>query len=59
MITAPITIGAIRPARAGATFSPGTAQPIKAANTVEVSRSAAASPTLSSLAASMIEPKLK
>lgn len=57
MLTAPTAISAIRPALTGPTFSPGTSQPIKAANTVQVSRRTAAPPTLSGLVAGMIEPK--
>ena len=43
----------------GPTVSFKKSQPIIAAKTIDVSRSTAASPTLSSLVASMIEPKLK
>src|SRR6056297_424005 len=58
-ITAPTAINTIRAILRGPTVSFSTSQPISAANTVEVSRRTAASPTLSSRVASIIEPKEK
>ena len=56
-IPAPSAISPINRARIQPTLSPRTNHPIKAANTVDVSRNTAASPTLSSRVASMIDPK--
>ena len=56
---APTAIKVINAKRRGPTFSPKTIQPIKAANTVEVSRNTAASPTLSNRVANMMQPNEK
>src|SRR6056297_459046 len=55
-ITAPTAINAIRAILRGPTVSFSTSQPMSAANTVEVSRRTAASPTLSSRVASITAP---
>ena len=57
-MTAPSATKHIKNRRRGPTFSPKTNQPIKAAKTTEVSRSTAASPTLSNRVASKTPPKL-
>ena len=57
-MTAPVATNAISITGTTPGRSPSISQPISAANTVEVSRRTAASPTLSSRVASMIAPKL-
>ena len=60
MPIAPIAINNIRKLRKGPTGSfKKKYHPINAAKTVDVSRNIAASPTLSSRVASIIDPKLK